>query len=317
MFLHLVRSRVVRDVFEPGSGAGQIVMPDTKLDWQPYVRAVFNSLYVDSFHGSTKQEVITAVGPWRRDFRSRLLRELPIEVSEVSKIHSDFLDRLLANFCTNIHVHLVRGLGSYLSRFLLEYFDEIKEMKQAQATACYMLRTIQWWGKVAATSMVDKPYVYVSALFFFSLRCLRITEHTRYIPHVNNDVVAEFSSSGGVIIRDDNTNQDLDMTLPGSANEAFKYLAKLSLCNSRNVKLVPLTTLQRKFIQCDRRTVQHGALGDEYRNITSLSEVFRSSVSDSDVTGSNEVALWCSSRDKESFRFDGHSGHFGVHKRYV
>ena len=113
-------------------------------------------------------------------------------------------------------------------------------------------------------------------------------------------------------VHDVNTNQDLNMKLPQSATEAFRYLAKLALCDAKVVKLTPLASLQRHFVQCTRKCVKVGVLGDDHRGITSITELFRPNV---DVTGSRRVALGSSSStDKESFRFDGHAARFLVNK---
>ena len=83
------------------------------------------------------------------------------------------------------------------------------------------------------------------------------------------DVVEEFQNKE-IEVEHEDTGQTLDMSLPETLNDAFRYVAKLSLLDNKAVKLVPLTSLQRLFVRCDRTAVQCGAFGEKYVNCLSI-----------------------------------------------
>ena len=138
----------------------------------------------------------------------------------------------------------------------------------------------------------------------------------RYIPHVNKDVFQDFKDrSNANKILCVRTSRYFDLNLPRSLNDTIRCFAMLSLCDVGVIKIVPLTTLKRKFVQGTRAGFRSGVFEERFDEID---EMFLDSVRTVDITGGNNVSLWSSSDgDKKSIRFDGHAVRFIVHRKYV
>ena len=116
--------------------------------------------------------MIPAFSRWNQELHKNGDDSFVSKLSSLLKIEEDaipkqILTNVIDRYVKDVKLHLSRSLRDYLRNLIREQWK--LQLKHCKATATFLLRDLEWWGKRQSLTSLEEPYVTFFSSFLLLL----------------------------------------------------------------------------------------------------------------------------------------------------